>query len=123
MLRALISVTQDEIIASYNTADKHVEFSYNAANQMTGIERYHDLVGNAANLVVDSSFDYDSRGRLTSIDHGTITGYAFDYDNLKSAQRDRFHEPEFQQRRHQLSVRLAGQLKTATSTLDTESYL
>ena len=63
-------------------ADKRVELTYNAASQMTGVQRYRDLAG--TQTVADSRYDYDTAGRLTALTHeqdgNSIAGYGFTYD-------------------------------------------
>jgi len=63
--------------------DKRVDFSYNAASQMTGIVRYSDLAGNE--LVGSSSYSYDRAGRLINLTHNgdseVIADYAWLYDS------------------------------------------
>lgn len=61
---------------------KRVDMSYDAVNRLTGLNRYGDLAGISA--VADSSYVYDTAGRLTNLTHkrgaSTIASYGFAYD-------------------------------------------
>ena len=62
--------------------DKRVDFSYDAASQMTGISRYSDIEG--TELIADSSYSYDNFGRLIDLTHSqdttTFANYNWVYD-------------------------------------------
>jgi hypothetical protein len=45
---------------------KRVDMTYDAAGQMTGLNRYSDIL--ATSLVVSSLYTYDRNGRLTKLD-------------------------------------------------------
>ncbi len=64
-------------------ADKRVDLSYNADGQFTSISRYADL--SATELVADTSYTYDSDGRLTDLTHAqdttTLADYTWTYDD------------------------------------------
>lgn len=77
-LDRLTQVTQ----SGNGVAEKRVDFSYDAASQMTGSTRYSDLAG--TQVVADSDYDFDLAGRLTSLTHShdatTLAAYAWSYD-------------------------------------------
>jgi RHS repeat-associated protein len=55
---------------------KHVELAYNRAGQFAAIDRY--AATTPTNPVASTSYSYDARGRVTSIDHdGTAPGSIF----------------------------------------------
>lgn len=53
-------------------SDKRVDIGYNALGQFTSIDRYTDLA--ATELVVSSTYGYDSASRLISLDHSGAVG-------------------------------------------------
>jgi RHS repeat-associated protein len=61
---------------------KRVDLSYDAASQMTGLNRYGDLAGTVS--VANSSYSYDLVGRLMSLTHqhgaSTLASYGLVYD-------------------------------------------
>jgi RHS repeat-associated protein len=62
---------------------KRVDLSYDAASQMTGLNRYRDVLG--ANLVASSLYTYDLASRLTSINYQranntVINSFSYTYD-------------------------------------------
>jgi RHS repeat-associated protein len=61
---------------------KRVDLSYDAASQMTGLNRYGDLAGTLG--VANSSYSYDAVGRLTNLTHqhgtSTLASYGLVYD-------------------------------------------
>ncbi|WP_040655713.1 RHS repeat domain-containing protein [Rubidibacter lacunae] len=58
--------------------DKRVEFAYDAASQLDTIKRFNSSSGGSS--IVTSDYDFDNRGRLTELTHGSIARYSFDYD-------------------------------------------
>ena len=65
-----------------SVSDKRVDLTYNPLGQFASINRYADLTG--TQLVVGSTFVYDSLNRLTSLTHAnstsTVAFYNFTYD-------------------------------------------
>ena len=63
-------------------AEKRVDMAYDAASQMTGLNRYSDLAGTRA--VAETVYDYDAAGRLTDLihhrDNAIIAKYGLSYD-------------------------------------------
>jgi YD repeat-containing protein len=61
---------------------KRVDMTYDAASQMTGVQRYSDLAGTLP--VVNTAYVYDAAGRLTALNHAKnstpIANYGFTYD-------------------------------------------
>jgi RHS repeat-associated protein len=61
---------------------KRVDVSYDAASQMTGLNRYGDLAGTVS--VANTSYTYDLVGRLTNLTHKhgatTLASYGLVYD-------------------------------------------
>src|SRR5690606_13442998 len=64
--------------------DKRVDFAYNQVGQLASIDRFSDLVG--ANLVAQTSFDYDTLNRLQYLEHANdleiVASYEFTHDAL-----------------------------------------
>jgi RHS repeat-associated protein len=69
--------------------EKHVEFAYDAASQMTGVSRFADLGG--SQIVAASDYDYDLGGRLTGLTHArnptTIAQYSWVFDDANRITR------------------------------------
>jgi len=63
-------------------SDKRVDISYNSLGQFTGIDRYADLA--ATELVVSSTYGYDSASRLINLDHSGAVGGSPDLASLAS---------------------------------------
>jgi RHS repeat-associated protein len=61
---------------------KRVDMTYDAASQMTGLNRYGDLAGTLS--VANSSYTYDAVGRLTNLEYkrgaSTLASYGLVYD-------------------------------------------
>jgi YD repeat-containing protein len=61
---------------------KRVDMAYDAASQLTGLNRYQDLAGTAT--VANTSYGYDLAGRLTNLTHAhnanTLASYGLVYD-------------------------------------------
>ncbi len=76
-LNRMTQVTQAGVYGGNAVAEKRVDFSYNAAGQFTGIDRFADLAGTA--LVAATSYAYDGIGRLTSLTHEKDTTVFADY--------------------------------------------
>ena len=74
----VIGINQQSGIGAGVLSDKRVEFSYNALDQITAINRYDDL--NDLNPLVSSTHSYDELGRLTDISHSNERGVIGDYD-------------------------------------------
>ncbi|HEY2415095.1 MAG TPA: RHS repeat-associated core domain-containing protein [Pirellulaceae bacterium] len=78
VLNRMTRVTQ----SGNGITDKRVDFTYDAASQMTGVARFSDLAG--AQSVAASAYVYDNAGRLTSLTHthaaSPIAQYAWTYD-------------------------------------------
>ena len=64
-------------------AEKRVDLSYDAASQMTGLQRYRDLAGTQA--VVNTAYTHDAAGRLTGLSHlrsnDSLADYRLSYDS------------------------------------------
>ena len=63
-------------------AEKRVDMSYDAASQMTGLQRYSNLAGVQA--VANTTYTHDAAGRLTELSHtkngGSLADYQLIYD-------------------------------------------
>lgn len=74
-----------QITQSGGTSDKRVDFGYDAARQMTGIERHSDLAG--SQLVAQTTYTYDANvaGRLIGLTHArgpaTLAAYTWTFDD------------------------------------------
>ncbi len=64
-------------------ADKRVDIAYNAIGQFAAITRYSDLAG--SQLVVGTTYQYDSLNRLTSLAHDNSTSTVAFYDHIYDA--------------------------------------
>jgi len=79
----LVRVEQSGEVGGNAVAEKRVDFAYDAQGRTTAITRYADLAG--TQLVADTTFTYDSAGRLTELMHCQDTvdlaGYTWTYDS------------------------------------------
>jgi RHS repeat-associated protein len=70
------------IRGSVSVAQKRVDITYDAASQMTGVQRYSDLAGTQS--VANTAYIHDAAGRLTALSHSKnstpIANYGFTYD-------------------------------------------
>jgi len=82
-LDRLAQLTQSSA-SGHAVADKRVDFTYNAASQLSAIDRYASL--DVSSPVVATTYDYDATGRLEQIVHGSIVthDYVYDADNRLS---------------------------------------
>ena len=69
--------------ATNSTADKRVEFAYNAMDQLTSISRFADLASSQS--IATSQFAYDALNRLTNLSHRNasnivLNGFSYTYD-------------------------------------------
>ena len=80
-MHRLTSVTQTSRSGANAVAPKLATFSYNAASQLTDVQRYSATTPSTPTLEVHSRWGYDSAGRLSSITHGKTqitTGQTWD---------------------------------------------
>jgi RHS repeat-associated protein len=77
-LNRTIQITQ----SGSNVANKRVDFSYDAASQIKGMNRYSDL--NGTNSIAKTNYNYDNAGRLIHLVHTknnqTLAEYQWQYD-------------------------------------------
>ncbi|MHB0961459.1 MAG: RHS repeat-associated core domain-containing protein [Pirellulaceae bacterium] len=70
-------------------ADKRVDLAYNPLGQFASIDRYSDLAG--TQLVVGTTYAYDTLNRLTALTHSnttdTVAFYNFTYDSASRITR------------------------------------
>ena len=69
-LSRLQSVSQTSRAGGNAVAPKLAQFTYDAASQLTDVNRYSSLSGATTDLEVHSRWGYDLSGRVTSVTHG-----------------------------------------------------
>ncbi len=81
-LGRVVRITQGPQPGGRAVAEKRVDFSYDAAGQLTALARYADLAG--TQLVAESSYSYDQAGRLRNLRHfqgqTTFVEYTWNFD-------------------------------------------
>ncbi|MGE3407544.1 MAG: Calx-beta domain-containing protein [Pirellulales bacterium] len=84
-LNRLVQITQEGQSGGNTVAEKRIDLGYNAGGQYTSISRYKDLDGGNGNLVIATTYGYDTLGRLTDLDHkdnttALVAGYDWTFD-------------------------------------------
>ncbi|MEJ5343197.1 MAG: hypothetical protein WHT09_16740, partial [Thermogutta sp.] len=81
-LGRMVRITQGPQPGGRAVAEKRVDFSYDAAAQLTALARYADLAG--TQLVAQSDYTYDDAGRLRGLSHfqgqTTFVEYTWNFD-------------------------------------------
>jgi RHS repeat-associated protein len=116
-------VTQSGETGGNAVADKLVNFTYTANNQVDTIDRYSDL--NATSLVATSAYGYDDLGRVTSLNQGNTSsgtayaGYTWTYD--ADSQVKTFANSQYSTEDSNYTYDNDGQLTTAAPPSGTSS--
>jgi RHS repeat-associated protein len=83
-LSRLTQIVQQDVSGGNVVADKRVDFAYNALGQYTSVTRYQST--GTGTLVATSTYAYDTRNRLTDLDHKqnstNLALYDYAYDAM-----------------------------------------